>query len=128
MAKENLSISASTEIAGLKQILNQYAKENITDEQIQRILTPVIQMIREGKFSQPCADDKTRQSLSKLTNTYQPQKHPPYRIAYRKYAAKRFSDLACALQENLSAMSDCGSEFMLSKGTHIKTERVRTYE
>ncbi len=34
----------------LKQIFEKYAEDSITDEQVQRILAPVLQMIRDGKF------------------------------------------------------------------------------
>ena len=34
----------------MKQILDCYAKEMITDDQIERVLEPVYRMINEGKF------------------------------------------------------------------------------
>ena len=34
----------------LKKIFDRYAKETITDEQIRRIMAPVLRMIQEGKF------------------------------------------------------------------------------
>jgi len=37
----------------LKQVFDWYADESITDEQIQRILVQVIQMIDEGVFDKP---------------------------------------------------------------------------
>jgi hypothetical protein len=39
------------EISVMKQLFDQYEKDTITEEQIQRVLAPVLQMIREGKFS-----------------------------------------------------------------------------
>jgi len=35
----------------LKQVFDMYADESISDEQVQRIMAPVIQMIREGRFN-----------------------------------------------------------------------------
>lgn len=34
----------------LKQVFDKYAKESITDEQIQRMLAPVIRKIQDGCF------------------------------------------------------------------------------
>ena len=34
----------------LSEILNKYAEDSITDEQVQRVLKPVLIMIHEGKF------------------------------------------------------------------------------
>ena len=38
----------------LKQVFDRYAEESITDEQIQRILDPIIQKIRDGQFDRRC--------------------------------------------------------------------------
>ena len=35
----------------LAEILHEYADETISDEQVQRVLAPVLKMIRDGKFS-----------------------------------------------------------------------------
>ena len=48
----------------LKDIFDQYAQENITDEQIMRILEPVIQMIRDGRFAKPCEYIQNSDKLS----------------------------------------------------------------
>jgi len=37
----------------LKQILDEYAEETISDEQIERVLAPVIRMIEAGCFNRP---------------------------------------------------------------------------
>lgn len=37
----------------LKEIFERYVEDTITEEQVQRVLEPVIRMIREGKFDKP---------------------------------------------------------------------------
>ena len=37
----------------LSEVMYKYAEDSITDEQVQRMLDPVIQMINEGKFNKP---------------------------------------------------------------------------
>ena len=37
----------------LKEILDRYAEDTVTDEQVQRVLLPVLKMIRERKFDKP---------------------------------------------------------------------------
>ena len=37
----------------LKQIFDKYAEETHTDEQVQRVLAPVLKMIAEGEFDKP---------------------------------------------------------------------------
>ena len=48
----NISDEASIKNA-LRDIFNWYETEIITDERIQRILEPILKMIRDGKFDQP---------------------------------------------------------------------------
>ena len=43
----------SSKNAALNEIFNWYETEMITDERIQRVLEPILQMIKEGKFDQP---------------------------------------------------------------------------
>jgi hypothetical protein len=35
----------------LKQVLERYADENVSDEQVERVLEPVGRMIRDGRFT-----------------------------------------------------------------------------
>jgi|GEM_PF-3550169 len=37
----------------LKYVFDRYIEEEISDEQIRRVLDPVLRLIREGKFSRP---------------------------------------------------------------------------
>jgi len=37
----------------LKQVFDWYVRESISDEQVHRILEPILQMIREGRFDRP---------------------------------------------------------------------------
>ena len=48
----NISDEASIKIM-LKEIFDWYETEVITDERIQRVLEPILQMIKDGKFDQP---------------------------------------------------------------------------
>jgi len=38
----------------LKQVFDMYIEEEISDEQIQRVLKPVLKLISEGAFNRPC--------------------------------------------------------------------------
>ena len=39
--------------AALRRIFDYHAEETITDDQAQRVLEPVLKMIKEGKFDSP---------------------------------------------------------------------------
>jgi len=41
------------EAAALKRIFDLHAEETITDDQVRRVLDPVLEMIIEGKFEKP---------------------------------------------------------------------------
>jgi len=48
-----LGIYKSSEKPVLKQIFDKYVEDSITDEQLFRILEPVLKRIREGAFDRP---------------------------------------------------------------------------
>ena len=43
----------SSKKTAIKEIFDWYEEEMITEERIQRVLKPILQMIKEGKFDQP---------------------------------------------------------------------------
>jgi len=61
-AHSNASIISidSLESPLLTRILHEHADETISDAQIQRVLTPVLEMIRSGKFNRQPSYDHSR--------------------------------------------------------------------
>ena len=45
-----IGLNTALKVPVLKEIFDRYAEDTITEEQVQRVLAPVLRMIREGRF------------------------------------------------------------------------------
>ena len=54
------------EIPMITQVLHRHAEETITDEQVQRILSPIIKRINAGEFAKPKRKKKFRIYLTQI--------------------------------------------------------------